>query len=94
MFDLLMRVFHYEQAPAPLPDPVLRRLTAPAYVLMGQYEAAFAPTAVIRRAQRVLPKLVQADILPGVGHGMITENPRMVNERILGFIRAREGANG
>jgi pimeloyl-ACP methyl ester carboxylesterase len=89
MFDILMRAFHYEQAPGPLLDDALRQLTAPTYVLMGEYEAAFAPKAVIRRAQTVLPNLVKAEILPRVGHGMITENPMGVNERIVGFIGAQ-----
>jgi pimeloyl-ACP methyl ester carboxylesterase len=89
MFDILMQAFHYEQAPGPLSDAALRRLSAPTYVLMGEYEAAFAPRAVIRRAQAVLPNLVKAEILPGVGHGMITENPMVVNERIEGFIAAQ-----
>ena len=89
MFDILLRAFHYEQAPGPLPDAALRRLTAPTYVLMGEHEAAFAPMAVIRRARTVLPNLVKTELLMGVGHGMITENPMAVNERILGFIGAR-----
>src|SRR5262249_20297590 len=86
MFDILMQSFHYEQAPGPLPDDGLRRLTAPTYLLMGEYEAAFDPKAVMRRAQAVLPNLVKSEILSGVGHGMITENPVVVNERILRFI--------
>ena len=86
MFDILMQAFHYEQAPGALPDEALRRLTAPTYVLMGEYEAAFRPKAVIRRAQALLPNLVKAEILPEVGHGMITENPMLVNERLMGFV--------
>lgn len=87
MFDILLQEFAYEQAPGPLPDEALRRLTAPTCLLMGEHEAAFTLNAVIQRAKAVLPNLVQAEIVPGVGHGMITENPALVNEKILGFIR-------
>ncbi|MBZ0283202.1 MAG: alpha/beta fold hydrolase [Anaerolineae bacterium] len=86
MFDILMKYFHYEQAPGPLPNDDLRRLTAPTYLLMGEHEAAFRPQAVIQRAKAVLANLVKAEILPRVGHGMITEDVAAVNERIFGFI--------
>lgn len=87
MFDVLMKHFHYEQSPSALPDDALRCLSAPTYLLMGEHEAAFTPTAVINRATALLPKLVKAEILSGVGHGMITENPDAVNNRIRDFFR-------
>lgn len=86
MFTVLLGYFKYEQAPGPLSDADLRCLTAPTYILMGEYEAAFTPAAVIRRAKAVLPNLVAADIVARVGHGMITENAEGVNQRILGFL--------
>jgi pimeloyl-ACP methyl ester carboxylesterase len=89
MFDILMRDFHYERAPGPLPDAAVGRLTAPTDVLMGEYEAAFSSKAVIERAEAVLPNLKKAEILSGVGHGMITEDPHAVNERLLTFVAAQ-----
>lgn len=90
MFDILMQEFDYEQAPGPLPDSALRHLTAPTCLLMGEHEAAFPPKAVIKRAQSTLPNLVKAEIVPGVGHGMISEDVPLVNERILGFIGSQD----
>jgi pimeloyl-ACP methyl ester carboxylesterase len=90
MFDILMQEFRYEQAPGPVSDAALRRLTAPTCLLMGEHEAAFSPKAVIRRAKAMLPNLAKAEILPGVGHGMITEDPAAVTGRILSFIEQVE----
>jgi pimeloyl-ACP methyl ester carboxylesterase len=87
MFDVLMKHFHYEQSPFALTDDGLRCLNAPTYLLMGEHEAAFTPNVVIRRAQALLPHLAKAEILSGVGHGMITENPDAVNSRMREFFR-------
>lgn len=89
MFRVLLSDFQYEQAPGALTDTELRALTAPTYLLMGEHEAAFSPQAVIRRARAVLPNLCAAEIVPGVGHGMITENPAEVNRRLMEFLGTR-----
>jgi pimeloyl-ACP methyl ester carboxylesterase len=89
MFDILMQDFRYEQAPGRLPDPRLGRLTAPTYVLVGEHEAGFKPSGIIKRAQATLPNLWKAEVLARVGHGMITEDPRAVNDRLLAFVGAQ-----
>jgi len=89
MVDILMQDFHYQQPPGPLPDATVRQLTAPTYVLVGEHEAGFKPSALVKRARTVLPNLWRAEILPRVGHGMITEDPGAVNERLLDFIAAQ-----
>jgi len=86
MFELMMSHFRYEQAPGPLPDADLRKLTAPTALLMGQYEMAFDRRDVMDRALRVLPNLVRAEVIPGVGHGMSEEKPDEVNQRLLDFL--------
>lgn len=67
-------------------DDELRCLTAPTYLLMGEHEAAYPPEAVIRRAKLTLPNLVAAEIVPKVGHGMITEDVAGINQRLLWFL--------
>ncbi len=88
MFTVLLGHFKYEQAPGPLKDEELRCLTAPTYLLMGEHEAAFPPAAVIQRAKVILPNLVAAEIVPKVGHGMITEDAEGINQRLLRFLGA------
>ncbi len=86
MFTVLLGHFKYEQAPGPLRDEDLRCLTAPTYLLMGEHEAAFPPEAVIRRAKITLPNLVATEIVPKVGHGMISEDAEGINQRLLWFL--------
>lgn len=88
MFTVLLGYFKTEPTPGPLPESELRCLTAPTQLLIGEYEAAFPAPRVIKRAQAVLPNLLRAEVLPAVGHGMITENVPLVNARILSFVQA------
>ncbi len=53
------------------------------------YEPAFKPIAVIERARGLLPIRWKPEILSGVGYGIITEDPGVVNERVLDFIGAQ-----
>ncbi len=84
-FTLIMR-FKSEQSIPPLPDNELRCLTAPTMLLMGEYEAAFHAPSVVKRARQLLPNLVHAEIVRGVGHGMIGEQPALINQKILDFL--------
>ena len=85
--DLMMAHFRLEQVPGPLPDTDLKTLTAPTALMMGQYDIAFNPNAVIERALRVLPNLVSVEVVPGVGHGMNVDKPAEVNARLLAFLQ-------
>jgi pimeloyl-ACP methyl ester carboxylesterase len=67
-------------------DEEIRKLTAPAYLLMGQYETAMNPYKVIERGLKLLPNLVAAEIVPGVGHSMIHRQPDWVTSRVLNFL--------
>lgn len=85
---LVLRGYRREGVPGPLPDSTLRALNAPTCLLMGQYERPFPPQAVIRRGRAVLPNLARAEVLPGVAHGMVSENPALVNQHLLGWLAA------
>lgn len=89
LFGLLLSAFHYDQrAPDPCADAEVARLRAPTALLYGEHEAGFNPPAAISRARRLLPRLVRAEIVPGVGHGMIGEDIPRVNGLLLELLRA------
>jgi pimeloyl-ACP methyl ester carboxylesterase len=67
-------------------DEELGRLKAPTYLLMGQYESAMNPYQVIERGLRLLPNLVIAEIVPGVGHSMIHRQADWVISRVMKFL--------
>jgi pimeloyl-ACP methyl ester carboxylesterase len=86
LFELMMRYFRSEALVPAMRDDELRALTAPAYLLLGQYESAMNPYKVIQRGLKLLPNLVIAEIVPGVGHSMIHQQPDWVTWRVLDFL--------
>jgi pimeloyl-ACP methyl ester carboxylesterase len=84
---LMMKYFRSESAVPVLPDDEIRKLTAPTYVLMGQYETAVKPYMVLERCVELLPNLIQAEVVPGVGHSMIHREPNWVPSRVVNFIQ-------
>jgi pimeloyl-ACP methyl ester carboxylesterase len=66
----------------------LGQLTAPTCLLMGQHEITFAPGPyrVLERAVNLLPNLISAEIVPGVGHMMTHERLDRVIPRVLSFL--------
>ena len=86
LLELMLRYYRSEAAAPVMPDEEIRKLTAPTYLLMGQYETAMNPYKVIKRAVGLLPNLVIAEIVPGVGHSMIHRQPDWVISRVLNFI--------
>jgi pimeloyl-ACP methyl ester carboxylesterase len=85
LFDLFMAHFRLEQNPPALRDEEIRSLDAPTHLMMGQYEVSFDPYQVIARGGRLLPNLISAEIVPGVGHMMVHPQPGWVMDRILAF---------
>ncbi|MBC8171424.1 MAG: alpha/beta hydrolase [Anaerolineae bacterium] len=85
MFELIFK-FKSERGVPRLPDEQIRALTAPTMILMGQYEIPFTPQQkLIDRGRRVLPNLVRAEIMPGVGHGMNGDNPALFEHKLRDF---------
>jgi pimeloyl-ACP methyl ester carboxylesterase len=85
VFDLCMAHFRLEQNPPVLRDEEIGSLDAPTHLMMGQYEVSFDPYRVIARGVRLLPNLISAEIVPGVGHMMVHPRPGWVMDRILAF---------
>ncbi|HEX2623528.1 MAG TPA: alpha/beta hydrolase, partial [Phototrophicaceae bacterium] len=85
MFELIFK-FKSERGVPRLPDEQIRALTAPTMILMGEHEAAFVPQRkLIERGQRLLPHLVRAEVVPGVGHGMNGDNPALFERNLRDF---------
>jgi pimeloyl-ACP methyl ester carboxylesterase len=78
----------------PLPQAELRRFNVPTLLLMGQREQLFNPRRVIERAQKILPDLREADLIPDAGHILNYDQTDIVNydqtdivnDRILSFL--------
>lgn len=86
LLELTMRYFRSEPAAPVLSDEEIKTLTAPTYLLMGQYEVAVKPYKVLQRAVELVPNLISAEIVPGVGHSMIHTQPDWVTSRALHFL--------
>jgi pimeloyl-ACP methyl ester carboxylesterase len=71
LFELTMSAFRFgRESPPMVSDAEIRRLAAPTCLMMGQHEVTFDSYKVIERGLRLLPNLVSAEIVPGVGHMM------------------------
>jgi pimeloyl-ACP methyl ester carboxylesterase len=89
-FFLLLRHYRYRFPPGPVGDDELRMLAAPTLVMMGERERFFDVHAAIGRARGLLPDLRAGEIIPGVGHNMATDNPALINARLVRFLQHAE----
>ena len=86
LFELMLRHFRSEALVPVLSDAELRGLIAPTYLLMGQHESSFDPYKALARGLALLPNLIAAEIVPGVGHSMIHNEPGWVIDRVARFL--------
>ncbi len=86
LFELITSHYRGEPIPTVLSDAEIRQLTAPTYLLMGQYEVLVNPYKTIERALRLLPNVSTAEVVPGVGHAMVHRQPDWVIGRVLSFL--------
>jgi pimeloyl-ACP methyl ester carboxylesterase len=68
--------FQSKPTPPALPDDEIRKLVSPTYFLVGQSEITFNPYTALKRALRLLPNLISAEVVPGVGHAWSIKNRR------------------
>jgi pimeloyl-ACP methyl ester carboxylesterase len=88
-FELIIKSgFRSEQMAPALEDREIGRLAAPTYLLMGQYERSFDPYKAIARGLDLLPNVIAAEIVPGVGHAMVHRQPDWVISRVIGFLES------
>ncbi|WP_160142438.1 alpha/beta fold hydrolase [Arthrobacter sp. SLBN-100] len=73
--------------PKPFTDEELRTIRTPVLLLVGGRESTFDPHRAISQAQRCIP-VVQAQLIPGIGHMIAMEAAEVVNDRVLQFLRS------
>jgi pimeloyl-ACP methyl ester carboxylesterase len=86
-FELIIKSgFRSEQMAPALSEEEIQELAAPTYLLMGQYEGSFNPYKAIERGLALLPNVIAAEIVPGVGHAMVHRQPDWVIARVTSFL--------
>jgi pimeloyl-ACP methyl ester carboxylesterase len=86
MFELMFH-FKSENGVPALPDAQIRALTAPTMLLMAEHEQAFKPPQkAIERAKRLLPRLLHAEVVAGVSHGMNGDDPVLFARKMREFL--------
>jgi pimeloyl-ACP methyl ester carboxylesterase len=72
--------------PSAFTDAELRVLQVPTLVLYGDHEVICDPAGALERARRLIPD-VDGDLIPGCSHDMCASQYRVVDARVLGFLR-------
>ena len=73
-------------AARPLSDDELRRVHVPVLLLMGDHEVLCDPTRALSRARRLIPNF-DGDLVPRSSHGMCFTQHRIVDLRVLDFLK-------
>jgi pimeloyl-ACP methyl ester carboxylesterase len=85
-FQLILESgFRSEQLAPALRDDEIRCLTAPTCLLMAEHEASFNPYRAVKRGLSLLPNVIAAEIVPGVGHSMVHPEHDWVIRRVRSF---------
>lgn len=58
-------------------DETLRRLTMPVLVVLGERDRVFDPVGTERRVRRLVED-VRVEVVPGAGHALLGQVPRIV----------------
>ncbi len=67
-------------------DTDLRSLQAPTLLLLGEQEVIYDPVASVERACKLIPH-IEADLIPNASHDLAYFQARVVDERILEFLK-------
>jgi pimeloyl-ACP methyl ester carboxylesterase len=78
-------------AAAVVPDEELRTIDVPMLIVLAQRSVLLKPERARQRAEKEIPG-IRTILMPGVGHGLILEEPNEVNRHILEFIATHEAA--
>lgn len=70
----------------PLSDEELRAMRVPVLLLMGDREQLCNPGAALDRARRLIPHF-EGELVPGCGHDMCYSQRRIVEARVLDFLK-------
>lgn len=72
--------------PPTFKDDQLRQIKAPTLLIMGDQEVIYNYRKAIARAKKLLPNL-QTALIPGAGHALNFDQPALVNQQILDFLK-------
>lgn len=72
--------------PQVFPDAELRAMRIPTLLLIGQQEVLYDPVAALESARRLIPNL-EGELVPRASHDMTQGQHRVVNARILEFLK-------
>jgi len=81
----MMNIRHMSFMRPVFTDEELMQMTAPILLLIGDHEIMYKPQKVLECAIRLIPNL-QAELIRNAGHMLNTDQPEVVNEKILGFL--------
>ena len=79
-------------APAMFSDDELGSMRVPTLVLYGDHEVICDPVAALARARRLIPD-VEGDLMPRCSHDMCFSQYRLVDARILEFLKKTRADN-
>jgi pimeloyl-ACP methyl ester carboxylesterase len=83
--------FGYQRPPVfpwAFSDDDLGRISAPTLLLVAGQETLYNPGRALERARRLLPNLVDSDVVPGAGHFVSAARPDLVDSRVVAHLRA------
>ncbi len=75
--------------PSVFADDELQQIKAHTLLLIGAKEVIYNPELAVKRAQALIPH-IEAEIVPNASHGLPMEQPTLVNERILSFLKQED----
>lgn len=86
-FELILTSKFRGETIAPrLGDEEIRQLRAPTCILIGQFERTFDPYKALERGVRLLPEVIRAEIVLGVGHSMEHREADWVISRVIDYL--------
>jgi pimeloyl-ACP methyl ester carboxylesterase len=68
-------------------DEEFKRMATPALLLVGEHEIMYDPRKALDCATRLIPDL-QAELIPNANHMLNSDQPELVNARMLKFLLA------
>jgi pimeloyl-ACP methyl ester carboxylesterase len=72
--------------PPTFKDEQLAQLSVPTLLMMGDQEVVYNYKKAIARAKKLIPN-IETTLIPGAGHALNFDQPEMVNQHILAFLK-------
>lgn len=77
---------HVSFIPPTFTDEELKQIAMPTLLLIGDHEIMYEPRQTLERARYLIPTL-RGELIPGAGHMLNSDQPAIVNQCILEFLR-------